>query len=283
MSVIVFAGPSLTARDRAAYPGLTFRPPAACGDIAKAVREGAEGAIPVAIGLIDGLFETAPSPWHKEILWALSRGIAVYGAASMGALRAAELHAFGMSGIGRIFAAYRDGLLDGDDEVAVQHGPAELGHIPLTEALVNIRATLARAQARSLIGPPEASRLIALARGLFYKDRTWEAVLTAGRQDGLNATALRRLALWLPVGKADLKRRDALGLVRTLSQGQDSLGEVRPFAFPRTIYWQNLLDRIVWEAEASKTDPHPGGCPRAPNRLLESLGRTPQSTRSSAG
>ena len=45
----------------------------------------------------------------------------------MGALRAAELHAFGMRGVGRIFEAFRDGELEDDDEVAVVHGPAEPG------------------------------------------------------------------------------------------------------------------------------------------------------------
>ena len=47
--------------------------------------------------------------WHKEILFALSEGIDVYGAASMGALRAAELDAFGMRGIGDVYSAYAEG------------------------------------------------------------------------------------------------------------------------------------------------------------------------------
>ena len=44
-----------------------------------------------AIGIIDGYFERVPSVWHKEILWAMAEGIHVFGSASMGALRAAEL------------------------------------------------------------------------------------------------------------------------------------------------------------------------------------------------
>jgi hypothetical protein len=64
----------------------------------------------------------------------------VFGAAGIGALRAAELDAVGMRGIGKIFEGYRDGILRDDDEVAVLHGPEELGYPPLTEALVNIRA-----------------------------------------------------------------------------------------------------------------------------------------------
>ena len=44
------------------------------------------------------------------------QGVHVFGAASMGALRAAELDGFGMRGIGRIYAAYRDGYWPGYDE-----------------------------------------------------------------------------------------------------------------------------------------------------------------------
>ena len=71
-----------------------------------------------------------PTVWHKEILWAMAQGIHVFGAASIGALRAAELDAFGMRGIGRIYEAFRDGVLEDDDEVAVLHGPEELGYPP---------------------------------------------------------------------------------------------------------------------------------------------------------
>ena len=33
-----------------------------------------------------------------------------------------------MSGVGRIYEAFRDGILEDDDEVAVLHGPEELGY-----------------------------------------------------------------------------------------------------------------------------------------------------------
>ena len=106
---------------------------------------------PAVIGVIDGYFEVTPTVWHKEILWAMAQGIHVFGAASIGALRAAELDAFGMKGIGRIYEDFRDGVLEDDDEVAVLHGPAELGYPPLTEAMVNIRATLAAAAREGII------------------------------------------------------------------------------------------------------------------------------------
>ena len=57
-----------------------------------------------------------------------------------------------MRGVGRIYAAYRDGAIDADDEVAVLHGPAEVRFMPLTEALVNVRATMAAAVFRGAWG-----------------------------------------------------------------------------------------------------------------------------------
>ena len=99
MTAIVFAGPSIHGFDEAIRGGVEIRPPAACGDILRACGDG-----PARIGLIDGIFESGPSTWHKEILFALSAGIEVFGAASMGALRAAECHHFGMQGE-RIFSS----------------------------------------------------------------------------------------------------------------------------------------------------------------------------------
>ncbi|WP_442815024.1 TfuA-like protein [Streptomyces sp. NBC_01775] len=62
--------------------------------------------------VIDGVFHSAAPVRHKEILWLLARGVAVAGAASMGALRAAELYPYGMRGVGRIFAMYQEGTID---------------------------------------------------------------------------------------------------------------------------------------------------------------------------
>ncbi len=104
MTAYVFAGPTIS-RDEvraAADAGIVCLPPVAQGDLYR-IAQGRPGAI----GIIDGYFEGALSVWHKEILWAMAEGIHVFGSASMGALRAAELHAFGMRGIGPIFEAYR--------------------------------------------------------------------------------------------------------------------------------------------------------------------------------
>jgi hypothetical protein len=110
---------------------------------------------PQAIGIIDGYFHRVPAVWHKEILWAMSEGIHVFGSASMGALRASELHRYGMIGVGRVFETYRDGRLEDDDEVVVMHSPESFGyHIASGQWSVSItlRAPRKRVIGRNAFG-----------------------------------------------------------------------------------------------------------------------------------
>jgi hypothetical protein len=213
MRAIIFVGPSLPPASRpAAEPAIEWRPPVRQGDVARAALTG-----PDVIGIIDGYFEIVPTVWHKEILWAMAQGIHVFGAASIGALRAAELDTFGMRGIGQIYEQFRDGVLEDDDEVAVLHGPEELGYPALTEALVNIRATFDEAARAGVLSPEVAAQLTAFAKSLFYKERTYDAVLQRATASGMPATTLRDLAAWLPSSRIDQKRRDAAALLAAIS------------------------------------------------------------------
>src|SRR6266851_1859088 len=166
MSIVVFTGPTISAEDALQELEATYLPPVSQGDVYRAaVRK------PLAIGIIDVYFDRVPAVWHKEILWALSRGVHVFGAASMGALRAAELHPFGMRGVGRVFEDFAAGVLRDDDEVTVLHAGSELGFRPLSEAMVDIRATIAKAASAGVISSRTAAHLIALAKATFFKER----------------------------------------------------------------------------------------------------------------
>jgi hypothetical protein len=237
MSAIIFAGPSLPPRLRPiGEPLIEWRPPVRQGELYRAAL-----TRPAAIGIIDGYFEVVPTVWHKEILWAMAQGIHVFGAASIGALRAAELDVFGMRGIGKIYEAFRDGILEDDDEVAVLHGPAELGYPPLTEAMVNIRATFAEAVRSGVLTPELAARLTDIAKTLFYKNRTYEAVIEAATASGLPAPVLRDLAGWLPAGHIDQKRRDADALL-------DAIHAHLAAAPPPLRVSYTLAETVAWEA-----------------------------------
>ncbi|HWC39583.1 MAG TPA: TfuA-like protein, partial [Acidimicrobiales bacterium] len=105
---VIFLGPTLPAVEaRQVFPDADYRPPVAQGDLLSMI--GRE--MPETIGIIDGVFYQDLPVWHKEILLAIERGIEVYGASSMGALRAAECRPFGMVGVGSIFEGYVAGEL----------------------------------------------------------------------------------------------------------------------------------------------------------------------------
>lgn len=227
MTVLVFAGPTLP-RAEIEAAGFVWRPPVAQGDVWRALAEA-----PSALGIVDGYFEGRPAVWHKEILWALRQGVPVFGAASMGALRAAELHGFGMQGVGEVFTAYRDGRLTADDEVAVLHGPAETGFVALSEPLVNIRATAERAVAEQVLEPAVAERLVAAATAVHYKERRWS---------DLTGIAGARLAAWLPSGCVDQKRLDAQAMLAAIAGWRATGRPFEPpaFTFEATEFWQAL-------------------------------------------
>lgn len=170
MSRVVFAGPSLYGVARPV--GVTIAPPAAQGDLVAAVSAGATH-----IGLVDGYFGDCASVWHKEILYALSQGCRVFGAASMGALRAAECWTFGMEPVGTIAAAYIASDLTDDADVALTHGPAEFDYVPFTEPLVEVRATLNALSATDLLASKEAGQLLSSANNLHFTERTLEALV----------------------------------------------------------------------------------------------------------
>jgi hypothetical protein len=194
--IAVFAGPSLPGW-RAAAPFAAL-PPAAAGDL---LRLAAGPACTMV--LIDGLFGTRPSVWHKEVLVLLARGFRVIGAASMGALRAAELAPFGMIGSGAIFSAYASGQLTGDDEVAVIHAPAALGSAALSLAQIDVRATLQAAVRRRIITAAAARQLRSVSAAIHYRDRDWPALFEAAGTPPVAAAAIEGAAV-------NLKQRDAL-------------------------------------------------------------------------
>jgi hypothetical protein len=242
MRAVIFAGPSLPPSARPLDLAGEWRPPARQGEL---YRE-ALGR-PAVIGLIDGYFEATPTVWHKEILWAMAQGIHVFGAASIGALRAAELDAFGMRGIGRIYEDFRDGVLADDDEVAVLHGPAELEYPPVTEAMVNLRATLAVATRQGVVAAPFATDLTRMAKAMFYKRRTWRTLLDAAAASGLGTVELDQLEGWLPAGRVDQKRHDALAMLDAIAA--HIAAETPPL---RVDY--DLADTAAWQAARRQTE-----------------------------
>lgn len=226
---VLFVGPSLPDAAHHVGPEISLRPPARQGDVMRALADGA-----TAIGLIDGLFENVAPIWHKEILFALSDGIPVFGAASMGALRAAECAPFGMIGIGEIFADYAAGRRVEDADVALLHGPAEMNYPAVTVPMVNVEATLARAVALSLLSKAAAEDLIACARAIFYKERSWRTIIATAAFGWDNFSPI------LQAAAVDQKRLDALALVQALAQADCPEMRQKDWIFNATPLWRTL-------------------------------------------
>ena len=267
MKVIAFAGPSLPAQERAQFRGVTWAPPAEAGDLLRLGREE-----PLTICLIDGYFDHRPAVRHKELLLLLSEGARIFGASSIGALRAAEMDRFGMIGVGAIYRAYAEGLLDGDDEVALVHGPEEWDWRPLSVPVVEVRDTLLRAVRARIIASAEARVLLTEARAIHYTERSWEGVASA-----LPAHRRESLLEWQQTHGRSLKTLDALACLRAALQEPFRTGPAP--AAVRTCFLEDLAEECGVEladrgsagAEAvppaSPASPPPGrGGGRAPSR-----------------
>lgn len=201
--VVVFLGPTLPVATARRTLRARYLPPARQGDVFRVLP-----SRPKVIVLIDGVFEAVPSVWHHELRAALASGVHVIGASSMGALRAAELHEEGMLPVGRIAGAYVSGARTDDADVVLLHGDAESRYQPLTVPLVNIEATVAEAVRRRVMTRREASAFVERARRLFYKQRTWRALVNATT----TWTEARRadVLTWVRSNGVDQKARDAV-------------------------------------------------------------------------
>ena len=200
---IVFLGPSLSWEAARSILDADYRPPVRRGDL-QAIEAGQ------VVGIIDGVFDQQLAVTPTEIREALERGALIFGASSMGALRAVEVP--GVVGVGRVFEMYRDGSIDCDDEVAVIFDPETL--VALCEPLVNIRHSLDRLSSSGTLSRTAAQRLLRSARALPYFKRTYSDVLThAGLADRPEAAQLARM-----LAEHDLKRDDALLLLEYLQR-----------------------------------------------------------------
>ena len=148
----------------------------------------------------------------------------------MGALRAAECELFGMTPVGQIATRYCSGELFDDADVALTNGPAELGFPPLTEAMVDVEATVAHLLGAGLIGASAARDIIAAARAIFFAERTAEAIF-----ERLNAPEL--LSIYA-ANRVSQKTRDALELLETLKAWDKATRAAAPdWRFANSPFW----------------------------------------------
>ena len=126
------------------------------------------------IGIIDGVFLQNTAVWHREILYRLKEGKVIFGAGSMGALRASELDVHGMIGVGEVYKLYKEGVIVDDDEVAVTF---DENFNQISFSLVSFRFMVKNAAEKALISKEEGDLLIKVAKSLYYPLRTFRNVL----------------------------------------------------------------------------------------------------------
>jgi hypothetical protein len=227
---LVFTGPTLSGLSKwkaGLSASMVFHAPVRCGNVLEAFDEGYRRIV-----IVDGLFERVAAVWHKEILHFMVRGGTCIGCSSMGALRAIELELFGMIGYGGVVEEFKSGRIKDDDEVTVAHLDGAKDFVSLTDAMVNIRLTVADAVAREALDPDDAARIIELAKSTFYKKRSLRLFASTILGDGPKHD--RWSAYVEAHGIIDQKRLDAVTLLENLDAivreaGPRTWGGAEPF------------------------------------------------------
>src|SRR5262249_39504481 len=156
-----------------------------------------------------------------------------------------------------IFEAFRDGMLEDDDEVAVVHGPPEMGFLAASEPMVNIRATLARAESEGVLDPTFRGALEAFAKSAFFPHRTWPALFEAAQAQGLAAEKLLNFREWLPQGRVDQKREDALEMLAAMQEPSAQTSALAvDFRFEWTNFWGEFVAVGALDSGSNPASPH---------------------------
>lgn len=234
----VFVGPTLPrARVAELLPRATIRPPVRHGDLLRLDPRPGDTIL-----IVDGLFLQTASVRHREITYLLANGVTVAGSSSMGALRAAELWPFGMRGYGEVFRLYRDGVIDGDDEVAIVHGTEEDGYRAYSDPAVSIRVALRDAAADGVLSADEADLMLAEAIAMPFRSRSFRALDTR-----MPRGLADRFRDWRATHETDVKAADARLLLTAAADGDPGLRPAGPGDEPSRNVHTWLFD--MWEHE----------------------------------
>jgi len=217
LKVLCFIGLTIYPEEAMEFLDIHYLGPIQAGDIPTAIAE----FNPEVIAIIDGLFFHTAAVLHKDILYAINHGITVFGAASIGALRAAELCGYGMIGIGKIFQEYLSGHLSGDDEVAVPVAFSienkKWTIVNDYDALVNIRATLEKASKQGILDVEPKNKLLNYAKSLSFFERRWSDLMNP-QFYGYPNDPFSDLRSNLKDIRVDQKKRDAIALLKRIAR-----------------------------------------------------------------
>ena len=207
--VIIYAGLSIPfdeAReilDSSQDIEVIYKRPIQRGDLSLALKEN-----PDIIGIIDGVFHQNSAVGHKEILAVINSGVKVFGASSMGALRASELDTLGMTGIGYVYNQYTSGKVESDDDVAVMLDSETLQ--ALSEPLINMKYVFENAVSENIITEKEKDDLLSVAKKTYYPKRNYAQTLSESDLDNNKKDELINFIR----ESIDIKKEDAKDLLK---------------------------------------------------------------------
>ena len=184
-----------------------YKRPIQRGDLGQALKER-----PDIIAIIDGVFHQNSAVGHKEILNAMKNGIKVYGASSMGALRASELDTLGMTGVGYVYNQYATGKVDSDDDVAVMLDGETLEAISVP--LINMKYVFENAVSEGIITDDEKEELLKTAKKTYYPKRNYAKTLNDSGLDDAKKSELIDFIRTSP----DIKKEDAKELLNLIKE-----------------------------------------------------------------
>ena len=211
--IIVYAGLSLPFDEAKEILDSTddveviYKRPIQRGDLGQALKEH-----PDIIAIIDGVFHQNSAVGHKEILNAMKNGIKVYGASSMGALRASELDTLGMTGVGYVYNQYATGEVDSDDDVAVMLDGETLEAISVP--LINMKYVFENAVSEGIITDDEKEDLLKTAKKTYYPKRNYAKTLNDSGLDDSKKSELIDFIRTSP----DIKKEDAKELLNLIKE-----------------------------------------------------------------
>ena len=214
----VYAGLSAEASDvKTILSSAIVAPPVQRGDICTDMKQGVNRIL-----ILDGRFHQSLSVSPSEIMDALRRGIRVYGASSMGALRAVELEPYGMVGCGEVFEHIRDQDAFRDDylgQVFIEEDPGlQTRSVSYVEFYLNLVAL----RAKRRMGPAIFDRLCSLYRELHYSERDLATLASRIRECCRNPEPLLRAAEMALAQMGRPKQRDAFTALRRVRRDAEA-------------------------------------------------------------
>ncbi|WP_052433204.1 TfuA-like protein [Streptacidiphilus carbonis] len=242
---LIFGGPSLYGMDLSRWPELERHGPVKHGDLFRAALTRGDTVL-----IVDGVYQHYAPIRYKEIIAVLRKGVRVYGAASMGALRAAELAPLGVTGVGQVYEWYAGGELESDGDVALAHARAEADHRPLTLPIVSL---LHAARALGSLTEPRVQRLVEHARTVPFSLRSARALLASLPEGTDLHEDTRAVCAYLSDSpEHDVKRQDVRALLDRITAARPGDSEPPATTLPASAWEQQ------WTLE--ETPPAAGGC-----------------------